>query len=126
MRTARKKAQLTAEALGGEVGVGRKTISDYECGKTKVPVTVLDLIASECDADIEELITGQPAKNCPCAQPLVVEDFASYENSAPYIAQVVQMMASMDVDMQKDICLSVEKEKLLRDLLRQQEDKKAG
>lgn len=45
----------------------------------------------------------------------------------PYIAKVAAMMAEMDIDTQKDICLSVEKEKLLRDLLRQREsDKKAG
>jgi DNA-binding Xre family transcriptional regulator len=48
------------------------------------------------------------------------------EETAPYIRQVAQLMKDMDEDTQKDICLSVEKEKLLRDLLQQRENKKAG
>jgi len=48
------------------------------------------------------------------------------ESDTPYIAKVVEMMRSMDDDTQKDVELSVSKEKLLRDLLKQQEDKQAG
>ena len=46
--------------------------------------------------------------------------------TTPYISKIVTMLKEMDEDTQKDICLSVEKEKLLRELLRQQEEKKAG
>jgi hypothetical protein len=49
------------------------------------------------------------------------------EEPSPYIIKVAEMMSGMDEETQKDICLSVEKEKLLRDLLRQkEEEEKAG
>lgn len=48
------------------------------------------------------------------------------EEHDPYIASVTTMMRSMDDDTKKDIQLSVEKEKLLRELLREKQGKKAG
>ncbi len=48
------------------------------------------------------------------------------EPDTPYIISVAEIMRSMDQDTQKDICLSVEKEKLLRDLLRQSQEKNTG
>ena len=72
---------------------------------------------------VARLITGT-------ISPEVQEASADYipaPSRGKYIEKVADMMAGMDEDMQKDICLSVEKEKLLRDLLRQQEsDQKAG
>lgn len=42
------------------------------------------------------------------------------------IQAVIKVMEAMDDDTKKDIRLSVEKEKLLRELLKQREDKEAG
>jgi len=54
-------------------------------------------------------------------------EFTLGTSHTQYITKVTRMMADMDEETQKDICLSVEKEKLLRDLLRQKEsDEKAG
>lgn len=47
------------------------------------------------------------------------------EECDPYIASVATMMRSMDDDTKKDIQLSVEKEKLLRDLLKDKQRKEA-
>ena len=44
----------------------------------------------------------------------------------PAIQAVIEMMESMDKDTKDDIRLSVKKEKLLRDLLKQKEDREAG
>jgi transcriptional regulator with XRE-family HTH domain len=48
------------------------------------------------------------------------------ENYGGYISAVADMMRSMDEETQKDIYLSVQKEKLLRELLSERLDKKAG
>lgn len=48
------------------------------------------------------------------------------EEHDPYIANVATMMRTMDDDTKKDIQLSVEKEKLLRELLKEKQGKKAG
>ena len=53
--------------------------------------------------------------------------FGEYHHRGGYIEKTVKMLDGMDEDTQKDICLSVQKEKLLRELLRQKEaDEKAG
>jgi len=48
------------------------------------------------------------------------------EDDGGYIAAVAAMMRGMDADTQKDIFLSVQKEKLLRELLEERQEKKAG
>lgn len=55
---------------------------------------------------------------------VVAEEAAEYNGG--YIAAVSAMMREMDLDTQKDIFLSVQKEKLLRELLKERLDKKAS
>ncbi|CAH2032096.1 helix-turn-helix domain-containing protein [Trichlorobacter ammonificans] len=44
----------------------------------------------------------------------------------PTIEAVIQMMESMDADTQEDIRLSVQKEKLLRELMKEKQEKEAA
>ncbi len=44
----------------------------------------------------------------------------------PTIEAVIQMMEAMDEDTQKDVQVSVQKEKLLRELLKEKQDKEAA
>jgi len=91
------------------------TISQWRTGN--VPDGVISKISQISGKSFDELKYGN--------LPTVQESNTNY--GSPYIRQVMTMMADMDEEMQKDICLSVEKEKLLRDLLRQKESKeKAG
>lgn len=49
-----------------------------------------------------------------------------YQHPNLKIQKIVEMLETMDENTQEDILLSVEKEKLLRDLLQEKRDKKAG
>lgn len=68
---------------------------------------------------------GEMFKQASPAQTIVCDPQPCYTHPNPKIQAIVTMLEDMDDDTQKDIQLSVQKEKLLRDLLKQQEDKKA-
>lgn len=99
------------------------TITTIVSGERPLRPQELEIIASDMEITIGELVSG--------AEPPTIQenqvDFILGTSHTQYITKVTQMMTDMDEDMQKDICLSVEKEKLLRDLLRQKDsDEKAG
>lgn len=48
------------------------------------------------------------------------------EAKSSTIEAVIKMMETMDADTQEDICLSVQKEKLLRELIKEKQEKEAA
>lgn len=49
-----------------------------------------------------------------------------YNHPDPTIQKVIELLEGMDDNTKEDVCLSVQKEKLLRDLLKEKLEKKAG
>lgn len=71
------------------------------------------------------ILTGEGPMRDPEASPQIKEAPADYYSATT--KAIADMVEQMDEDVRKDICLSVQKEKLLRDLLRQKEsEEKAG
>lgn len=54
------------------------------------------------------------------------ESEGPYRHPDPTIQKIVELLEGMDADTKEDICLSVQKEKLLRDLLKEKQERKAG
>ena len=132
MQSAEKIIALMCELLNADsmtklaeiIGVDQSTISTWKRRK-KVPDGVIDIVSGLSGISFEELKYGKK----PTFSVMDGGTDHTYDrpSTSPYIEKVAKMMSDMDEDMQKDICLSVEKEKLLRDLLRQKEsDEKAG
>lgn len=57
--------------------------------------------------------------------PAAGEDIG-YRHPDPTIQKVIELLEGMDDNTKEDVCLSVQKEKLLRDLLKEKLEKKAG
>lgn len=55
LKQKRLEKGLTQEQLGDKVGVGRTTISSYECGEIKPSVFIAKLIGKELDFEWFEL-----------------------------------------------------------------------
>jgi hypothetical protein len=111
------RGDISKTVYAKKLGIPYQTYLRYETGERETPARFLDQARMLSKRVVEE-------------EPAVAEEQSSYApqpSSSPYIEKVAAMMAEMDIETQKDICLSVEKEKLLRDLLRQAaSDKKAG
>ena len=97
-------------ALADFFEVKPQTVSTWR-GRDSIPY---DLIIAKCEGkSLDWIFRGEEPP------PVVAEEHD------PYIASVATMMRTMDDDTKKDIQLSVEKEKLLRELLREKRGKEA-
>lgn len=97
--------------LADFLGVSPPTVSNWRA-RESIPY---EKIISKCEGkSLDWIFRGEEPP------PVVAEEHD------PYIASVATMMRTMDDDTKKDIQLSVEKEKLLRELLREKQGKKAG
>lgn len=109
---------VNAVWLASKSGVPTSRISEIVTGKTINPqLKTLQKIADALEVPVGTL-TGQKET------PTVKEEFAEYGGG--YIEAVAAMMREMDDDTKKDIFLSVQKEKLLRELLKERLGKKVG
>ena len=125
----RLKPKVNQIEFGAKIGVSGPTVSNYEKGETDAGAKTLALIATIGGVSLDWLITGKdPDQHTYSTAIIGNETIAEATVQGSHYAQKINLMvADMDEDMQKDICLSVEKEKLLRDLLRQKDsDEKAG
>ena len=109
---------ISLKDLARGIDVPYRTLQDNLSKNKGLSVENLARVCTFLRISMDDLLNVKPCPNEP--QNLVAE------TSSPYLRQVARIMEDMDEETQKDICLSVEKEKLLRDLLRQREDKKAG
>jgi transcriptional regulator with XRE-family HTH domain len=114
IREKRKKMGLSIKKLSEKSGVSVGTISRYENGQVDIGVENLISICGILQLSIG--MGGSDQGGTPLPQ-------AGQGTGDPTIDKIVIMLKEMDEETRKDICLSVEKEKLLRDLLKQANDK---
>lgn len=95
--------------------------------RKKIPEKAVDLVVLKTEFKKKWIETGEgPMREEPPERlPMVNESLPNYYSATTH--KIAQMVEAMDEEARKDICLSVEKEKLLRELLRQREsDEKAS
>lgn len=86
-----------------------------------------DLIFAKCvGISADWLKTGEGEMFRPAGEGEGRAALGGYQHPNLKIQKIVEMLETMDENTQEDILLSVEKEKLLRDLLQEKRDKKAG
>ena len=105
--------------IAKDTGYSANQVSWMLSGKTPLNDRFLKLVCSVYHISEDWLRTGEEIE-----ADLVKEKHEEYGKG--YIAAVAAMMREMDADTQKDIFLSVQKEKLLRELLIERQQKKTG
>lgn len=114
------RGEMSQAELGKAVAISQGMIVKYEKGCMPSGDKLFS-IASFFNVTMEWLLTGigETQRNTEPA-PIVSE------RPDPYISSVSEMMRTMDDDTKKDIQLSVQKEKLLRELMKERQELKAG
>lgn len=110
----RESLNLSQKDFASSVGCSQGAISKYEKGMMP-SVDILFRISDLVNKSVEWIWHGTQCATCVSEQP-----------PDPYISSVSEMMRSMDDDTKKDIQLSVQKEKLLRDLIKERQEQKAA
>lgn len=59
LKTARIRAGLTEEKMAEKLGISRATLSNYECGKTRVPHTVIEGYCEYCNVSPNFIFYGE-------------------------------------------------------------------
>jgi transcriptional regulator with XRE-family HTH domain len=122
-RLKKARGKRTQAELAALVGVGQGTIAKYEKGM--IPQADILLRISNALG-----VTSAYLLECKSEQVLTTKELPETYGRAKHpdaeIEAVIRLMEGMDSDTKKDVRLGVQKEKLLRDLLSQYEDKKAG
>jgi DNA-binding Xre family transcriptional regulator len=113
-----EKRGISLKDLASGIDVPYRTLQDNLSKNKGLSVENLARVCAFLRISMDDLLN---VNTCPVISPNVVA-----ESATPYMLQVAKLMGAMDEETQKDICLSVEKEKLLRDLLKQREDREAG
>ncbi len=101
--------------LSKYLGIKAHTINGW-VSQGAVPYAYIDVISEKTNKPFEWFLDGSYQSTV----------FVSEPSSDPYISNVTEMMRSMDDDTKKDIQLSVQKEKLLRDLIKERQNKEAA
>ena len=115
LRQAREKLGLSQSKLGEPFGFPYSKIRDLESGKQRLTAEIAEGFEDLFSIARSWLQTGEG------------EMFSTPSQAdTGYISSVAAMMREMDEDTQKDIYLSVQKEKLLRELLKERLEKKTG
>jgi len=117
----RESLGLKGKEFAAKIGISGGSLSDLEHNNTKPAAETLELLVLNTDVNPMWLLTGigdmrRNTESIPRVS----------EPHDPYIASVAEMMRAMDDDTKKDIQLSVQKEKLLRDLIKERQELKAG
>lgn len=88
-----------------------------------IPMKELVSFCEREGLDLNWVLTGEESRGI-----IVAEERTMHgaQHPDPEIQAVITMMESMDREAKKGVRLGVEKEKLLRELLKQREDRKAG
>lgn len=102
--------------LSKHLGIKAHTINGWVSQST-VPYAYIDVISENTNKPMEWFLDGCYGD----ATTIVAET-----PDDPYISSVSEMMRAMDDDTKKDIQLSVQKEKLLRELIKERQDKEAA
>lgn len=139
-RLKKARGKRTQAELAKAVGVSQGTVAKYEKGM--MPGTnILKRISEELGVSLIFLVEGETDKKFLQQAFNVSEENIKYvppslegtplkdkpaKHPDPQIEAVIKMMETMDEETKKGVRLGVEKEKLLRELLQQKEDKKAG
>lgn len=121
-RLKKARGKRTQAEVAQLAGVGQGTIAKYEKGM--IPnANILKRIADCLGVSTEYLLTEKIE-----TVGIVAEETSTYNFRHPdsEIQAVIEMMEAMDRDTKKDVRLSVEKEKLLRELLNQRDRQRAG
>lgn len=117
----RKALGLKGKQFAAIIGISGGSLSDLENDKTKPKADTLESIVLKTDVNSMWLLTGIGEMRRDIEPVPAVS-----EKHDPYIASVLEMMRAMDDDTKRDIQLSVQKEKLLRELLKEKWDMKAA
>jgi len=120
LREARKSLGLTQGEFANPLSITGGYVSDIEKGKAIPSESVIREISEVYRINRLKLETGEGPMF------LIGANAKYFHEEGGYIAAVADMMRAMDEDTQKDIFLSVQKEKLLRELLNERQEKKAG
>jgi hypothetical protein len=108
----------TDKELCEVIGESQSTISSWKA-RGKVPYEHIDALSLKTGKPFEWFLDGSTqCATCELTQPNQPDD--------PYISSVSEMMRAMDDDTKKDIQLSVQKEKLLRELIKERQEKEAA
>lgn len=115
LRELRKSKSMTLQVMADKLGVSNGFLSEVERDLKMPGGDFFVSLRREFMVSIDYLIDGTGELQHPA--PVL-------EEQDPYIVNVSEMMRSMDEDTKKDVLLSVKKEKLLRELLKERQDKK--
>lgn len=121
IRIYREALGLKGKEFAAIIGISGGSLSDLENDKTKPKADTLESIVLKTDVNPMWLLTETGEMRRGTAPVPSVS-----EKPDPYIASVSEMMRAMDDDTKKYIQLSVQKEKLLRELMKERQELKAG
>jgi len=114
----------TYRELAAFLGVKEGTLNAW---KARGRIGDVDLVLTKCKGlSYDWLKTGEGEMFRPAGEGEGRAALGGYQHPDLKIQKIVEMLESMDENTKEDILLSVEKEKLLRDLLQEKRDKKAG
>jgi len=123
----RKHLGLSRDKFAKSVGVSGAYIGQLESGKKGNPSDLfLESVSKTFNINLVWLKTGEGEMFRPAGEGEAKAAQDGYQHPNLKIQKIVEMLETMDENTQEDILLSVEKEKLLRDLLQEKRDKKAG
>lgn len=117
----RKLIGLSGKDLALKIGISGGNLSEIENNKYKPGADALEALAEKTDINPSWLLTGVGAVRI--SESYQCATCVAEHPDDPYISSVADMMRVMDDDTKKDIQLSVQKEKLLRELIKERQHK---
>lgn len=116
------KLDMKPSELADKSGVAQPRIHEIVNGITKNPrIQTLKRISEALGVTVD-VLTSQTDTAYDALPTSCIAD----KKHSPYIDKIISMLEDMDENTQADICLSVEKEKLLRELIQERQERKAA
>jgi transcriptional regulator with XRE-family HTH domain len=81
----RKARSITQVQLAQQLGVSQQTLQSYECGRRRVPVSAMPVVAQHLAVSLDELFDAQPA----------AKRSAAKRGPAPQWQQQIERMAQL-------------------------------
>jgi transcriptional regulator with XRE-family HTH domain len=120
-----EEQKLKQKDFAEKLGISPGHVTNLKKGKAISDSLIKNIARTFCIDEVW-LKTGEGEMFRPAGEGEGRAAQGGYQHPNLKIQKIVEMLESMDENTQEDILLSVEKEKLLRDLLQEKRDKKAG